>query len=54
LVRHIEDKFRTIDVLSMGLAESERKHDDAADDSDLIEEDLLVEEISIDGLCGVY
>jgi mycofactocin precursor len=30
--------------------------DDArgADDEDLVEEDLLVEEISIDGMCGVY
>jgi mycofactocin precursor len=25
-----------------------------ADDDDLVEEDLLVEEISIDGMCGVY
>jgi mycofactocin precursor len=24
------------------------------DDRDLVEEDLLVEEISIDGMCGVY
>jgi mycofactocin precursor len=24
------------------------------DDSELVEEDLLVEEISIDGMCGVY
>ena len=24
------------------------------DDADLVEEDLLVEEISIDGMCGVY
>ena len=23
-------------------------------DTDLIEEDLLVEEVSIDGMCGVY
>jgi len=25
-----------------------------ADDDDLVEEELLVEEISIDGMCGVY
>ena len=25
-----------------------------ADDHELVEEDLLVEEISIDGMCGVY
>ncbi|MGX1811067.1 mycofactocin precursor MftA [Nocardia sp. NPDC055321] len=25
-----------------------------ADDGVLIEEDLLVEEVSIDGMCGVY
>jgi mycofactocin precursor len=24
------------------------------DDTDLVEEELLVEEISIDGMCGVY
>jgi mycofactocin precursor len=24
------------------------------DDGELVEEDLLVEEISIDGMCGVY
>ncbi len=31
-------------------------HDEAsrADDDELVEEDLLVEEISIDGMCGVY
>ena len=23
-------------------------------DTDLVEEDLLVEEVSIDGMCGVY
>ena len=31
----------------------ETKLPDAADD-ELLEEDLLVEEISIDGMCGVY
>jgi mycofactocin precursor len=25
-----------------------------AEDDDLVEEELLVEEISIDGMCGVY
>ena len=25
-----------------------------ADDDELVEEDLVVEEISIDGMCGVY
>lgn len=25
-----------------------------ADDAELVEEELLVEEISIDGMCGVY
>ncbi len=28
--------------------------DPPVDDSELVEEDLLVEEISIDGMCGVY
>ena len=27
---------------------------DTADDRALVEEELLVEEISIDGMCGVY
>lgn len=27
---------------------------DAPADSPLVEEDLLVEEVSIDGMCGVY
>jgi mycofactocin precursor len=27
---------------------------EAADDEELVEEDLLVEEVSIDGMCGVY
>jgi mycofactocin precursor len=26
----------------------------AADDQDLVVEDLLVEDVSIDGMCGVY
>ena len=26
----------------------------AGDDTELVEEELLVEEISIDGMCGVY
>ena len=26
----------------------------SADHADLVEDDLLVEEISIDGMCGVY
>lgn len=30
-------------------------HDDVADDDDpLVEADLLVEDVSIDGMCGVY
>jgi mycofactocin precursor len=28
--------------------------DPPVDDRELVEEDLLVEEISIDGMCGVY
>jgi mycofactocin precursor len=28
--------------------------DETVDDAGLVEEDLLVEEISIDGMCGVY
>ncbi len=28
--------------------------DEAGDDTQLVDEELLVEEISIDGMCGVY
>jgi mycofactocin precursor len=28
--------------------------DESADDRDLVEDDLLVEDVSIDGMCGVY
>ncbi len=28
--------------------------DQAPDTTDLVEEELLIEEISIDGMCGVY
>jgi mycofactocin precursor len=28
--------------------------DTVAEDEDLVEDELLVEEISIDGMCGVY
>ena len=28
--------------------------DPAADDADLVTSDVLVEEVSIDGMCGVY
>jgi mycofactocin precursor len=28
--------------------------DNVADDDELVEEELLVEEVSIDGMCGVY
>ena len=31
-----------------------RPSDEAAADDVLVEEELLVEEISIDGMCGVY
>jgi mycofactocin precursor len=30
------------------------ERDDEVEASELVEEDLLVEEISIDGMCGVY
>jgi mycofactocin precursor len=34
---------------------SDQVSDEAlSDDSDLVEDDLLVEEVSIDGMCGVY
>ena len=30
------------------------ERDDEVEGSELVEEELLVEEISIDGMCGVY
>jgi mycofactocin precursor len=40
-------------VESDGLA-SRVKPSDAADEGVLVEDELLVEEVSIDGMCGVY
>ena len=31
-----------------------KQHPFVEDDPELIEEDLLVEDVSIDGMCGVY
>jgi mycofactocin precursor len=36
------------------LAVSDEPADDGPCDTALIEEDLLVEDVSIDGMCGVY
>ena len=33
---------------------TEAQDDTTVDSDDLVEEELLVEEISIDGMCGVY
>jgi mycofactocin precursor len=41
------DRMETTDVITTGSDELEEL-------DDLVEEDLLVEEISIDGMCGVY
>jgi mycofactocin precursor len=35
-------------------ATSEKERPALATDAELVESDLLVEEISIDGMCGVY
>jgi mycofactocin precursor len=32
----------------------EEQHPFGEDDPELVEEDLLVEDVSIDGMCGVY
>ena len=35
--------------------DAERRGDEpGSDDDDLVEQDLLVEDVSIDGMCGVY
>jgi mycofactocin precursor len=41
---------------AVALAEPERPEPEAADDSqdELVVSDLLVEDVSIDGMCGVY
>lgn len=36
------------------ITEESIENADASADEDLVEEELLVEEISIDGMCGVY
>jgi mycofactocin precursor len=33
---------------------AERKEDSELDEDELVLEDLLVEDVSIDGMCGVY
>ncbi|MDR7303980.1 mycofactocin precursor MftA [Haloactinomyces albus] len=33
---------------------SESDHVETAPNEEIVEEDLLVEEVSIDGMCGVY
>ncbi len=35
-------------------AQAETVQTDTEPDADLVEDELLVEEISIDGMCGVY
>jgi mycofactocin precursor len=40
--------------MSSPTAEQARDAVNEDDDAELVEEDLLVEEISIDGMCGVY
>jgi mycofactocin precursor len=44
------DRMETTDVITTGSHEP----DELDELDDLVEEDLLVEEISIDGMCGVY
>jgi mycofactocin precursor len=44
------DRMETTDVITTGSDEP----DELDELDDLVEEDLLVEEISIDGMCGVY
>jgi mycofactocin precursor len=36
------------------MSNEQREKDVEASEDDLVEEELLVEEISIDGMCGVY
>ena len=36
------------------MALTENPAPEVVDDEELVEEDLLVEEVSIDGMCGVY
>ena len=41
-------------VADSGSVAATTADDQAADTTDLVEEELLIEEISIDGMCGVY
>jgi len=41
------------DITTVGETDEHDRHDES-DESDLLEEELLVEEVSIDGMCGVY
>jgi len=44
------------DITTVGETDEHERHDesDESDQTDLLEEELLVEEVSIDGMCGVY
>ena len=45
------------DTTTLGTAEDQAELETAptaADTDELVEEELLVEEVSIDGMCGVY
>ena len=44
------------DITTVGETDEHDRHDesDESDQTDLLEEELLVEEVSIDGMCGVY
>jgi mycofactocin precursor len=43
-----------LEPATTAVAEPEDQHLGAADDESLVAEELLVEEVSIDGMCGVY
>ena len=44
----------TVDTTAVLDADVEPEAASAATDTELVEEDLLVEDVSIDGMCGVY
>jgi mycofactocin precursor len=49
-----KELFMPVEVLAAPAAVTESTAVDATAEVELVEEDLLVEDVSIDGMCGVY
>jgi mycofactocin precursor len=50
----MSERVATADVIEVPAAEPELAQSELAELTELAEAELLVEEVSIDGMCGVY